>query len=502
MPVVDGSVLIAELMESSGVKFGTSGARGLAEAMTDAVCYAYTRAFLQYLAQSASLGAGARVGVASDLRRSSERIATACAKAIRDSGYLPIYCGNIPTPALANYGIRQGIPTLMVTGSHIPEDRNGIKFHTPWGEILKEDEEGIRGQRVSMPPGELDAHSGALLRPAGVLPPAVADARAAYVRRYLEFLPSACLADLRIGLYEQSTVAREVMGEVLEALGARVDRLGRSDSFIPVDTEAIREEDARAAKAWAQGGGFHSIVSADGDGDRPLVSDEEGNWLRGDIAGILCARFLDADVVVTPVSSNTAVEKCGWFDTVIRTRIGSPYVISGMSQALASGARRVVGYEANGGFLVASDLEQGGRVLPALPTRDALIVPLAILLLARKAGTEVSRLIAQLPSRFTASNRLQDFPPEICSERIAELASGDSARDRAAVEALFGRYFGPVDHLDSTDGLRMTFTNGEIAHLRPSGNAPELRAYTEASSPQRAAEMNRLCLEVLEGWRD
>ena len=55
--------------------------------------------------------------------------------------------------------------------------------------------------------------------------------------------------------------------------------------------------------------------------------------------------------------------------------------------------------------------------------------------------------------------------------------------------------------IDTTDGLRITFERGEIAHLRPSGNAPELRAYTEADSPERAAEMNRICMQILAGWR-
>ena len=43
------TIRVADLMESSGVKFGTSGARGLVTAMTDEVCYTYTLAFLQYL---------------------------------------------------------------------------------------------------------------------------------------------------------------------------------------------------------------------------------------------------------------------------------------------------------------------------------------------------------------------------------------------------------------------------------------------------------------------
>jgi phosphomannomutase len=81
-----------------------------------------------------------------------------------------------------------------------------------------------------------------------------------------------------------------------------------------------------------------------------LVSDEQGEWLRGDVAGILVARFLQIDAVVTPVSSNSAVEKCAIFAQVVRTRIGSPYVISAM-QAIKN-AQHIAGYEANGGFLL------------------------------------------------------------------------------------------------------------------------------------------------------
>ena len=124
-------LLIADLMEASGVRFGTSGARGLAEDMTDRVCYAYTAGFLHYLREQGYIDPSCRVGIAGDLRPSSDRIANACAQAALDLGHRPVNLGKLPTPALTNYGIRQGVPTLMVTGSHIPDDRNGIKFNTP-----------------------------------------------------------------------------------------------------------------------------------------------------------------------------------------------------------------------------------------------------------------------------------------------------------------------------------------------------------------------------------
>ena len=113
----------------------------------------------------------------------------------------------------------------------------------------------------------------------------------------------------------------------------------------------------------------------------------------------------------------------------------------------------------------------------------------------------VAALAGDLPARFTHSDRIKDFPTELSAARLAGLTNGDPAQNQAAVAAVFGAAFGPVAGLDHTDGLRISFANGEIAHLRPSGNAPELRAYTEAASPARAAQMNAICMAILAGWR-
>jgi phosphomannomutase len=422
----------------------------------------------------------------------------ACAKAVVDAGLRARHFGRIPSPAIASFGIARRIPTLMVTGSHIPDDRNGIKFNLPSGEILKDDEAGIRRQDVSLPEGHFDG-AGRLVDGVG-LDTVETDAYDAYVTRYMSFFPAGCLSGVRVGLYEHSSVAREAMRDVLSGLGAEVKALGRSEAFLPVDTEAIRAEDVHLAREWARDGALDALVSADGDGDRPLVGDERGEWLRGDIAGPLCARYLGVRSLVTPVSSNTAVDRSGWFARVLRTRIGSPYVVAGMQELLATGPTPVAGYEANGGFLTGDDIVREGRVLPALPTRDAVIVVLSVLCLAREYGQRVSELARALPARYTYSDRIKDFPTELSQARLATMSTGDPQRDQAAAEAVFGVSFGPVVGLDTTDGVRITFQSGEIAHLRPSGNAPELRAYTEADSPERAAEMNRICMHVLAGW--
>ncbi len=483
-------------MESSGVKFGTSGARGLAVAMTDEVCYVYTAAFLQHLAVEGMILPGSSVAIAGDLRSSTDRIMAAAGRAVSDMGYTPINTGKLPSPAVASFGMVKGIPTVMVTGSHIPDDRNGIKYNRSDGEIMKTDEAGIKAQELTFG-SDLFNDDGMLAAPFE-LPAISTEAAELYVGRYVDFFGTDALAGRSIGVYGHSSVGRELICEIFTGLGADVTKLGFSDTFIAVDTEAIRPEDVELASRWAGENDFHAIVSADGDTDRPLISDESGQWLRGDVLGILCASYLGADVVVTPVSCNSAVEKCGRFGRVIRTRIGSPYVIAGMVEASTAGGQCVVGYEANGGFLTNSDISRDGKTLIALPTRDAVLPMVCIILLSIREGKTISELLGDLPQRFTASNRLKEFPIATSQAKLAEFTVGGAG----AFEAAFGHLCGTVTDIDDTDGLRVTFDNAEVIHLRPSGNAPEFRCYNETDTPERAEELNEACLAAMEAWRN
>ncbi|MCX7095841.1 MAG: phosphomannomutase [Methylobacter sp.] len=472
---------IRQLMTESGVAFGTSGARGLVSQMSDQICAAYTLAFLHGLGLNQP---GQKVALGMDLRPSSPAIVRACAAGIRQAGGEVDFCGILPTPALALYALAQGIPAIMVTGSHIPFDRNGIKFYRAEGEISKADEAAITQAEV-----ELQALSDNEVMP-GINP----EALQCYQQRYTRLFASDLLSGWRIGLYEHSSAARDCLREVLSALGAEVVGLERTDTFVPIDTEAVSEEDRRRGLGWAAEHHLDAIVSTDGDGDRPLIADETGNWLRGDMVGLLCAQFLAADTVVTPVSCNTAIEACGLFRQVLRTRIGSPYVIAGMEQMLAAGSAGVVGFEANGGFLVGSHLTVGGQTLSALPTRDAVLPALAVLAMARQRDCKVSALLAGLPQRYTASDRLQDFPLADSRALLDRLQCDDSV-----YRTLWGDEVGALMLRDLTDGLRLTFDNGDIVHLRPSGNAPELRCYAEAESMERAQMLVALTLRRIAG---
>lgn len=467
---------LSKLSQQSGVAFGTSGARGLVSSMNDRLCGAYTQAFLQAVA-----GDAAEIVLGHDLRPSSPAIAAACAQAIRDAGKSVVFVGALPTPAVAYYATLRQAPAIVVTGSHIPFDRNGIKFYRAGGEITKADEAAMLDAEFALPEDWVP----------GVLSQADSTAEAAYMSRYVSVFGAGALAGVRVALYEHSSVARDVLRILLQTLGAEVLSLGRTDTFVPIDTEAVRPEDVVRAREWAQMHRFDAIISTDGDADRPLIGDETGSWLRGDAVGVLCAQILGADVVVTPVSSNTIVEKCGSFRSVVRTRIGSPYVIAGMQSAAETSAAgtTVIGYEANGGFLLGTDVRFGAHTLKALPTRDAVLPILALLVASVQRDVPLSKLAAYLPARSTASDRIQEVPTDVSRALIASLRE-DAARACAWLVPDAGQ----VVSQDETDGLRLTFASGEVVHLRPSGNAPELRCYAEADTAERAAA---LCADTL-----
>lgn len=451
------------------VAFGTSGVRALVSDLSAQAVFAYVFAFIQRMREGQSLADAATVAVGMDLRPSSPGIAAAVCGALQALGLKAEFLGALPTPALALRCLNANLPGVMVTGSHIPFDRNGIKFYSPLGEILKEDEQAMVA--CAVPNAFVET-----VPPVLTLPQVDTGALGAYVHRYDAYFGRQCLNGLRVGLYEHSAVGRDATKFVLVQLGAEVVSLGRSDEFVPVDTEAVSESDLAQARAWCEEHQLNAMVSTDGDGDRPLVFDENGEFVRGDLLGLMCARDLGITRLAAPVSCNTAIEQCGAFKQVVRTRIGSPFVIAGMNDLTAQAPEPVAGFEANGGFLLGSATDG----LAALPTRDALLPMLALLVRSAKDGRRISALVEDLPARHTYSDRTKDFSNVESNALLARLANDSDGQRMLAGKA-------DLPHsVDTTDGVRLTFADGDIVHLRASGNAPELRCYAEASSLEQA----------------
>ena len=327
---------------------------------------------------------------------------------------------------------------------------------------------------------------------------------------------------------------------ILERLGAEVIPVKRSDRFIAIDTENVTAGDR---KLFAELAGEYkqrdllSIVTTDGDGDRPFIADEKGQLHLGEMVGVVVCQYLKAGFAAVPITANDAVAEQLRRDgvTLKYTKVGSPYVIEAMNQALSRGESSVVGLEVNGGVLTGSDFLINGKLLKSLPTRDAFLPILGVLARATERKTAVSQLFAELPRRYKDAGLLDNFPPE-AGRKILEhflppdsniqqvnfedgavavtdftgrkraLASEDAASkaltsNKAELEEYFNSKLGfaSIIAINYMDGLRIISANRDIVHLRPSGNAPQFRVYANASSQERADEIVRLCLSQPDG---
>ncbi|MBL8908190.1 MAG: phosphomannomutase [Rhizobiales bacterium] len=459
------------------VRFGTSGLRGPAQAFTAAMCDAYVGAFIDLAHEG---DCGDCLYIAADKRESSPRIAAFVAEAAAGKSLKPVYLGVLPTPALAVYALSRRCLSIMVTGSHIPAEYNGLKFYRHDGELTKEDEPDIlarldqplrgRSPPVSFVSGARDG-----------------DAAGAYVNRYRTVFPRDLLKGLRLGVDLHSGAGTILLAELLDSLGASVVAFGEARDFLAIDTEALDSDRLALYRSMLGAHSLDAIATTDGDGDRPLLIDEAGEQIPGDVLGILTARFLGIERVVTPVTSTSAIEATGWFQSVTRTRVGSPFVIATM----AGEQGRVAGFEANGGFLLGCDIEREGQILTRLPTRDAVLPLIATLAEAVAARLNLSALVACLPKRSKLADRLTDIAPAKALGLLSEIAKSPAVR-----RSLDERLVDPVE-IDLTDGVRLVCQDGSTVHFRRSGNAPEFRCYVETDERRETRALLQSLMHAL-----
>ena len=550
--------------EPRELKFGTSGRRGEVVHLTQLEVYLNALAELEYLLSLPLCEGGISLGdeffYGFDLRPSSSRyvaeqqdrgeIAQAIEKAIGNAGMKPVNLGQIPTPALAFYALSKVKGSIMVTGSHIPFDRNGYKTNTSRGELLKKHELPINEkvlevrQRLYEQPFSESLFDGNGRFKSGHHELMHVDTAGAndYVRRYTDFFDGISLAGFRLVVYQHSAVGRDIVVELLRQLGAEVIPAGRSETFIPIDTENMDGEQLATIQSLhdqvaASHGQIDAVISTDGDTDRPMilgVDNGEVHFFAGDRVGMVTAEFLGADAVVVPISCNDAIDLGQLKDIIApKTKIGSPFVIAGMEKAIAKGKRAVCGFEANGGFLTGSDFTRNGKTLASLPTRDAMLPILAVLFAAKEKGLTLSQLFEFLPKRYGSAALLKAFPRTISQTIINRFSPSDSRISEIVIETsgmvlldenglklagleaeihaiesiiqelkeLFTAVldFGDIVRINYLDGVRIYFNNGDVAHIRPSGNADELRIYAVANTQDRANTIVQLAVQEPDG---
>jgi phosphomannomutase len=548
------------------LQFGTSGRRGEVIHLTHLEIFINVVAELEFLQSLPKAEGGIQRGeeffYAYDLRPSSSRyvkeqgnrgkLAQVIEQAIRYVGMIPVNQGQIPTPALTYYAMLQDRGSIMVTGSHIPFDRNGYKTNTSRGELLKQHEKPINDKvkqvRAKFYEQALETSlfntDGFLRQEPGELATGHTQAALAYIQRYVDFFGAAALTGMRVLVYQHSAVGRDIVVDILRNVGAFVVPIGRSETFVPIDTENIQAAQLATVQALydeavLKYGAFDAVVSTDGDSDRPLILGIEPDtnavrFFSGDLVGMVTAEFLGAKAVVVPISSNDGIDHGNLRDIVEpKTRIGSPYVIAGMEKALAQGKQPVCGWEANGGFLTGSDIIRNGKRLTALPTRDAVLPILAVLAVAQQEKLPFTTLFSRLPKRYSSAALLKQFPKSLGMAMVKRFSPSNSAVCKAvfsgngctvfdendealsvspleinvlnAIRKTLLGFFSPakgfsaITQINYIDGVRIYFANNDIAHLRPSGNADELRIYAVADTPQRAEAITSMATQEPDG---
>lgn len=452
--------------------FGTSGIRGYAEqsgaqdyvSLTNAFCYAITRAFLSYAAPKSRTAVFA---VGMDLRPSSSRIKDAVVQALLDEGCAVVFQGVTPTPALAYYvKEKKCAGGIMITGSHIPEHMNGIKFFLPSGEILKEDEKEIETLFAE------SEHIEPAVRPDAV--PEQPDANFLYtelLRKHafkITRTKQRPFQGLTVVVDARSSCQSLIIPGVLRLLGATVHELPQPATFTSVDTEkSVANPDLAAALAEHNA---HLGIAFDGDGDRAVFYQKDGILVMPDVICTLIARNEAFEAIVTPINVSSVVESLN--KDVMRTKVGAPYVVAEMKKLLSERVKSF-GFESNGGCVFGDYHFSRDGGVPVIEVLNWL---------RHRPLHEVRR---DVPVYFQVKDKF-DCPT----------ALNTSLLERARHEFIV-KFDDAVEDIETMDGVKVHFKNNAWILFRPSQNAPEFRIFTEARTKEQAEYLIKMGTEFI-----
>ncbi|MGA8892983.1 MAG: phosphoglucosamine mutase [Anaeromyxobacteraceae bacterium] len=366
--------------------FGTDGVRGVANVhpITAEVALQLGRA-LAWKVRSGNHRH--RIVIGKDTRLSGYMLETAIAAGICSMGVDVLLCGPLPTPGIAF--ITQSMRAdagVVISASHNPYQDNGIKFFDRTGFKLP-DEDELEIERLVLGGTHTAADFHALRPTAELIGKAkrIDDA----IGRYVVFLKSLFPRDLTLdGLTIvvdcANGAAYHTAPAVFEELGARVIPLSvEPDGRNINDGCGALHPEAMAAKVREVGADLG--IALDGDADRVIVADENGQVVDGDAIMAIVARDLlrrgrlSQETVVATVMSNVGLERsmAEVGGAVVRTNVGDRYVVEEMRRR---------GYNFGG--------EQSGHLvfLDHVTTGDGVCAALNLLAVTKRTGKRLSRL--------------------------------------------------------------------------------------------------------------
>jgi phosphoglucosamine mutase len=327
--------------------FGTDGVRGI-------VGEFITTDLVERLGKAAALWAGpeARVFVGRDTRASGEELEEAFARGVASAGGDAVLAGVVPTPAVALLRLDLGV---VISASHNPPEYNGVKFFDRHGHKLTDaTEEEIEALLDAAAPGGGTIHH-------------VTVAAESYLEHIITRFGTD-LTGMRIAVDCANGAYSSLAPAAFEQLGAEVHAIANEPNGDNINVES-GATDLRALQKAVVDGGYELGIAFDGDGDRMLAVDGNGDIANGDEIIAILAFHLGVDLVAVTSMSNLGLHKLLTEHgvRVLTTDVGDRYVLEALYRE-----RGILGGEQSGHIICLRDHVTGDGLAAALLLCGAL----------------------------------------------------------------------------------------------------------------------------------
>ncbi len=428
-----------------GKLFGTDGIRGVANReITAEMAYRMGLAATAYFGQHTD--AQPLILIGRDTRISGQMLESALAAGICSAGGKAILLGVIPTPAVAYLARKLGAQAgVVISASHNVFSDNGIKFFGGDGYKLPD---AIEAELEEMLLEGLDKIEKPIGERVGTIEHRT-DLREDYIQYALSTVQGN-LDGMKIVVDCANGSSYQVTPDVLTRLGAEVIVLNNAPTGININDNcgSVHLESLQAA---VKEHGADMGIAHDGDADRCLTVDENGEVVDGDHMMAICAlklqqegKLVDNTLVATVMSNiglHQAMKKAGIRIEV--TPVGDRYVLENM---------RANGYVLGG--------EQSGHIIfsEVATTGDGLVTALQIVQAVAHSGKKLSELSACMVT----------FPQLLVNVRVKTKAGWET--NEAIAQAI-------------REGEEALGDTGRIL-VRPSGTEPLIRVMAEGPTAE------------------
>ncbi|HXX88067.1 MAG TPA: phosphoglucosamine mutase [Candidatus Acidoferrum sp.] len=434
--------------------FGTNGIRGVAnKEMTPTFAIKIGSAIGTFFKRE-------KLIVGYDARTSSPMLAKALVAGLVATGCDVLLSGMAPTPAL-QYAVKnhKTAGALIVTASHNPPEYNGIKVVWKDGIEISHDQE-IEIERIYFDEKILYTKWNKLGTVRDL--PGIVEEYIEAIKTHVNVTKIAN-RNLRVVVDSANSVGSLSAPFLLRDLGCMVTTINANiDGTFPGRPPEPRPENLEKLALMVKAVKADLGIAFDGDADRSIFVDEQGEIHWGDQTFALVEKFFlkrnKGEKIVTPVSSSTLIKDIAeaYRGRLVWTKVGSVTVSQTMKKLKAK-----LGGEENGGIFYG----------PHNAVRDGSMAAALILDIMAETGKKLSKLLDELPKYYLEKAKTE------CPEELKEKVLSSLIRQ-------FKDF-----NVNTTDGLKIWFKDKSVILIRPSGTEPIYRLYAEAKTQQRASRL-------------